>query len=231
MATTDSIPKHRSEIRARELKQRPWSEKIYRAVRECRLKWWEWQKAGGGHEPGNVHYDNMMKARKLLRREQRQEAARSRNQKVEEIMSSQNDSKSFFSLVRSQRKCVSTQTQRLLVNGESCETNADICKGWAMHFQKLATPSENDSFDRDYKAQVDADIDHIVSICEMESQPIEHITEKEVVDAIRRLKNNKAMDSLGLTSEHFKLGGRDLVTFLTEFLNYIVSSKHVSALL
>ena len=121
--------------------------------------------------------------------------------------------------------------QRLLVNGESCETDADICKGWATHFQKLATPSENESFDRDYKAQVDADIDHIVSICEMESQPIEHITEKEVVDAIRRLKNNKAMDSLGLTSEHFKLGGRDLVTFLTEFLNYIVSSKHVSALL
>ena len=87
-----------------------------------------------------------------------------------------------------------------------------ICKGWDTHFQKLATPSENDSFDRDYKAQVDADIDHIVSICKMDSQPIEHITEKEVVDAIRRLKNNKAMDSLGLTSEHFKLGGRDLVT-------------------
>ena len=95
----------------------------------------------------------------------------------------------------------------------------------------MATSSENDSFDRDYKAQVDADIDHIVSICKMESQPIEHITEKEMVDAMRRLKNNKAMDSLGLTSEHFKLGGRDLVTFLTEFLNYIVSSKHVSALL
>ena len=127
----------------------------------------------------------MTKARKLLRREQRQEAARSRNQKVEEIMSSQNDSKSFFSLFRSQRKCVSTPTQRLLVNGESCETDADICKGWATHFQKLATPSENESFDRDYKAQVDADIDYIVSICEMESQPIEHITEKEVVDAIR----------------------------------------------
>ena len=100
-----------------------------------------------------------------------------------------------------------------------------------MHFKKLATSSENDSFDRDYKAQVDADIDHILSICEMESQPNEHITEKEVVDAMRRLKNNKAMDSLGLTIEHFKLGGRNLVTFLTEFLNYIVSSKYFSALL
>ena len=38
MATADSIPKHRSEIRTKELKQRPWLEKIYRAVRDCRLK-------------------------------------------------------------------------------------------------------------------------------------------------------------------------------------------------
>ena len=89
-------------------------------MKDCRLKWWEWPKAGGSHEPGNVHYDNMTKARKLLRREQRQEAARSRNQKVEEIMSSENDSKSFFSLVRSQRKRELTQMQRLVVNGESC---------------------------------------------------------------------------------------------------------------
>ena len=70
---------------------------------------------------------------------------------------------------------------------------------------------QNDSFDRDYKAQVDADIGHIVSICEMESQSIEHKIEKEVVDAIRRLKNNKAMDSLGLTSEHLSLMGEILL--------------------
>ena len=57
----------------------------------------------------------------------------------------------------------------------------------------------------------------IVSICEMESQLIEHITEKEVFAGMRRLKNNKAMDSLALTSEHLKLDGRDLVTSLTEF--------------
>ena len=126
-------------------------------------------------------------------------------------MSSQTDSKSFFSLVRRQRKCGSTQTQYLVVNGESGEPNADICKGWATHFQKLATSSENGSFNRDYKAQVDADIDHIFSICEIESQPIEHITEKEVVDALRRLKNNKAMDSLGLTSEHLSLVGEILL--------------------
>ena len=72
--------------------------------------------------------------------------------------------------------------------------------------------------------QVDVDKDHIISIREIESQLIEHITEKEVVNVMRRLKNNKALDALGLSSEHFKLGERDLAIFLTEFLIYMVSS-------
>ena len=45
-----------------------------------------------------------------------------------------------------------------------------------------------------------------------------------MVNFMRRLKNNKAMDSLGLTSEHLKLGERDLAIFLSENLNYMVSS-------
>ena len=36
---------------------------------------------------------------------------------------------------------------------------------------------------------------------------------------------------MGLTSEHFKLGGCDLVVFLTAFLNYLISTKRVSAIL
>ena len=128
---------------------------------------------GNGRNLGKVMIlDNITKTRKLLRRGQRQEAGRSRNKKVEEIMNSQNDSKSFFSQVRRQRKRVSTQTQYIVVNGESCETDADICKRWATHFQKLASSSENGSFSQDYKVQAPVDIDHIISICEVESQPI-----------------------------------------------------------
>ena len=78
---------------------------------------------------------------------------------------------------------------------------------------------------------MDSDIENITSICETERQPVKIITEKEVCNALRKLKNNKAMDSLGLTSEHFKLGGRDLISFLTDFLNHIIDSKHISVIL
>ncbi|MEW8544220.1 MAG: reverse transcriptase family protein, partial [Candidatus Thiodiazotropha sp.] len=231
MATVESIPKHKSEVQIKKLKHRPWSEDIFQAVRNCRLKWWEWRKAGAVHDPDNQHYIAMTKARKFLRKMQRQEAVRSRIEKVEEIMNSQDDSRSFFKLIRQQRKSAATQTRCLVVDGKSCETDDEICNGWAAHFQKLATPLMHDDFDQQYKAQVDSDVEHIASLCETEQQPIEKIAEKEVHSALKRLKNNKAMDSLGLTSEHFKLGGRDLISFLTDFLNHIVSTKHISVVL
>ena len=90
---------------------------------------------------------------------------------------------------------------------------------------------EKESFDEEYKAQVDSDIRTITSICEMERQPIKTITEKEVCNVLRKPKNNKAMDSFGLTSEHFKFGGRDLIPFLTDFLNHITVTKHISVVL
>ena len=118
-----------------------------------------------------------------------------------------------------------------MVDGKLCETAEEICSGWSAHFQKLATPLEKVSFDVQYKAHVDSDIENITSICETERQPVKTITEKEVCNALRKLKNNKAMDSFGLTSEHFKLGGRDLISFLTDFLNHITDSKHISVIL
>ena len=68
-------------------------------------------------------------------------------------------------------------------------------------------------------------------LCEAEDRPISPIREKEVSAAMKRLKTNKSVDVMGLTSEHFKLGGCDLVEFLTAFLNYLISVKKVSAVL
>ena len=78
---------------------------------------------------------------------------------------------------------------------------------------------------------IDLDIDAISLLCLAEDRPIATIREKEVAKAMKRLNNNKAVDVMGLTSEHFKLGGCDLISFLTAFLNYIISTKKVSAIL
>ena len=81
------------------------------------------------------------------------------------------------------------------------------------------------SFDSEYKEMVDLDVMAIAAMCETEGRPIPPVQLKEVKAAMKRLKNNKAADIMGLTSEHFKMEGGVLTEFLTSFLNYIISTK------
>ena len=164
----------------------------------------------------------MRKAKKRLRSEQRRAAAQRRDTKIESIMAAGNDSKVFFGLVKSQRKTANVQTDSLKVNGILCETPEEVCQGWATHFQNLASPLQNEKFDSDYKRLVDMDIESISNICEGESKHITPITEKEVQKALNKLKNNKAMDSMGLCSEHLKIGGHSVVTFVTGFVSIVL---------
>ena len=91
-------------------------------------------------------------------------------------MSAENDPKTFFRLVKNQRKTARQQTDKLIVDKNSCETGEEICQAWASHFQKLALPLENKNFDSDYKKLVDMDIESITAICEAESDAIDPVT-------------------------------------------------------
>ena len=68
-------------------------------------------------------------------------------------------------------------------------------------------PLENEKFDSEYKELLDQDVVCIKSICDTKERHMTPVTEQEVQKAMNRLKNNKAVDSMGLSSEHLKLGG------------------------
>ena len=53
----------------------------------------------------------------------------------------------------------------------------------------------------------------IEQICKEDNIRMDPITEKEVKAALKRLNNNKAVDVMGLTAEHFKLAGQELSVF------------------
>ena len=72
-ATTCSIPKHKSEVTVRQLQSRPWSESIHDAIKESRLAWWDWKKSGSPSDPTHATVQRKKIARKLVRKEQRQE--------------------------------------------------------------------------------------------------------------------------------------------------------------
>ena len=117
------------------------------------------------------------------------------------------------------------------MDGIACETEEEIRGGWATHFQRLPTPLQSNKFDNEYEDMVDADVEIISTLCEAEDRHITPIREKEVIASMKRLKNNKAVDVMGLTSEHFKLGSCSLIDFLTALLNNLISAKRVSAVL
>ena len=59
---------------------------------------------------------------------------------------------------------------------------------------------------------------------------MELVSEAEVATALKRMNNNKAVDIMGLTSEHFKLAGQEIIEVLVCLLNYIIVSKSISVL-
>ena len=117
------------------------------------------------------------------------------------------------------------------MNGTERETSEEIRRGWVEHFQKLATPLENPSFDKQYTQMMDLDVEIIELLYKEESTPMDHVTVKEVVTALKRLNNNKAVDIMGLTAQHFKLAGHNLTEFRTCFLNYLTNTGTVSIIL
>ena len=139
-ATFDSIPKFKPKLTVKEIKNRHCSKKIHEAVKACHLAWWEWRKAGEPTNKDNPTVEQRRVTKRKLQKEQRQEAAKSRRDKEEEIMNAGNDSRVFYRLIGEQRKGSNTLLQTLVVNGTELESPDEISKGWTEHFKELATP-------------------------------------------------------------------------------------------
>ena len=70
----------------------------------------------------------------------RQCEAKARDEKLQNIMNSENSSKSFHTLVRMQQKSSNPQTGAIVVAGKAYDTPEDMCSGWREHFLGLSTP-------------------------------------------------------------------------------------------
>ena len=101
-----------------------------------------------------------------------------------------------------------------------------MCTGWATHFEKLAEPLQCEQFDQQHLELVHKDILKIETISrKRQSTPIDPISEKELHNALSRLKNNKAAVVLKLTRRGVLNG------YLLKLLNFMIKEMHVSPVL
>ena len=75
------------------------------------------------------------------------------------------------------------------------------------------------------------DVNRIHNICLNSAEVIDPASLEEVQLALKRLKPNKAADSLDITGEHLIFGGITTVQYLRNLINYVFEQRHVPAAL
>ena len=232
-ATEVSIPGFSTKmVKKMSQKPRKWNPQITTAIRNSLKVWGDWKNAGRPSKDENATlHDKMRDTKTNLRKLIRHANARDRELKLQNIMDNENNTKSFHALVRQQRKSNSNQTTSLAVDGVICEPPKEICDGWTNHFKTLATPKLNQNWNLEYSSTIENDLIHIENICTLQNAQIQPVSQSEIKNALKCLKNNKAADSFGLTSEHFTLCSQHVETSLIHIINNIFRLKKIPEIL
>ena len=150
-----------------------------------------------------------------------QRAHSDRDTLYKEIMNAEKEEQQlFYKLVNKQRKTKQHTTSTIIIEGSELATNEEILGGLKLHFQKQATPDDqNTNTDTDFEEQVNMNDLLIHKLNSTINEPIMPITHEEVQGAIKQLKKNKAPDAYGITTEHIQLAQGSLIPIVTSLVN------------
>lgn len=212
--------------------ERLWNPDIAKCVKQSATAFHEWKAAGRPADPTHPATINRKEAKKDLRKQQRYEAARRRDDFYQALGDAHySDRKTYHRLIRKQNSLGSSILTELKLKDRICTTPEEICEGWAQHFAGLATPSEDEDYDSSYQQMASFDIFLLERFTSTQATQIPPFTTTEVQKAISSLNLGKSPDVHGLTAEHLKNGGLLLTFHITNIFNSILQQKKVPACL
>ena len=227
-AARSNIPGSRKQQKNRNRKKLM-SREIKHASIHSKQAWWKWKTAGAPSDRDNPHFQQMTKAKKLLRKHQRHKASEIHRYNMEKIADSVGDDRLFYQLIRRQRATNSAPTEILRVDGEIIDNPEMILDAWATYFQDLATPKSDPNFDTKFLERIEKDVTTISSLCTASNHQHMQITTQETMRALKSLKNNKAPDITGLMAEHIKYAGSGTAEALCKIINKIYRESEIPA--
>ena len=178
----------------------------------------EWKKARN-NGVGCPKYQALRSAKKLLRKAQRQAAARQRRDVNQAIIDAckGGDRDSYHKLVRKQRKPPS-RTEN--IEFEQHTDPNGYADSWANYLQYLALPQEDETFDQEYQRHLQ--FTHLLQTLTSHGVNIEPVTLDDITKHVRALKNGKACDIHGIAAEHIKLSSPIVADILCHLVNMAV---------
>ena len=210
--------------------KKPWNKSMAVLKRNCIDTHITWRESKATHDDDLITENALKKrsAQRKFRQAQRiQEAAERQNNLNRIFQADENDKALFYSIIKRQRQCLSTNTTELSVNNHIYMGN--LLPAWEEHFTTLATPAQNDNFTHERFNRACQNVDNIRASCASSKSIISDvpITKHEVREAITALKKKKALDGLNLAAEHFQNAITPVVNFLTPVLNRIVDTAQL----
>ena len=160
-------------------------------------------------------------AKKILRKAQRQAAARRRNDINSGIIAAcqRNDKAEFYQLIKKQRK---TGKRSINIHFDH-HTEDTTSNSWASYFRDLATPKYDESFDQDYERYLH--INYLLQYITTDGDMLPPVSRQQIESLVRQLKSNKASDIFGITSEHIKLASGEAIDIIHHLVNLSVHNS------
>ena len=174
--------------------------------------------------PSKETMEERKRANKALRSTQRRAVTEARTDYLQSIMdASPNDQKLFHSLIRRQRGRPRPPPDDIIFPDLDKPDEHDVpANTWANYFEDLATPHDNPNFDADHHRSTEL---QLLLLEHIQSRALSHceVTHETVRSALRRLKQGKAPDAFGITSEHLLAADEMLADTLSVLFTSIVS--------
>lgn len=202
-------------------KLKVWTPEIQHAIKDKKEAFCEWKHKGRPNLKDHWLVVNKKVATYNLRKLCRIESARQRQTVRQEILDARyENTRLFHKLISRQRGGAAQCVNELHVGDKVFHTKAGILEGFREHFENLATPSNDKSFDQGYSDLVKLEVKEIQDMCsERLGDEASQVTQEQVKRAISSLNTGKSADIYGVTAEHFVYGGDELLQVVTDLIN------------
>ena len=193
---------------------RPLSEKVtstYKSLQQLRPT----------ERPHSAQNQAHRAAKKLLRKAQRQAAAKRRNDIKAAIIDTckKKGRDGFYKLVENQQK--SNNRSKNIDFGPNTDPDSQA-NSWANYFKDLATPKEDETFDEEYHQYLK--VTYLLQVLTSSGEELKPVTESTIMKHINSMKSGKAADIYGITAEHIKFSSPLIIKVLCHLTNMALAT-------
>ena len=208
-----------------------WHDRLTHLAKAKTTAYKAWVSAGRPRTIDSVEYANHRSARKEFRRVFRKAESDFYSEIEKKIEgNAQLDEREFWYLLKKKSKTENKIGALKDKDGNIITDKHKIAELWHEHFQTLSRPNDNNSYDSEFKAEVNQCINkHCQDRNEDESDILLNhpVLTDEVKNVCDKLKSGKAPGVDGLQNEHLKYGGITLYKMLACIFTVIIREEYV----